>query len=112
MIPQFSEGFPGIKIDESEKKIWLNRNDKLINYMTDFYENVVANNLDFFAMSNDFAKGFHYFCKELESNNGKLPILKGQVIGPFTFGLGINDSDGKALWFCEQYHTGFGGPGI
>lgn len=103
MIPQYSEGLPGIKIDENEKKIWLERNDDLLNSMAAFYENVVSENLESFAMSEEYASGFHAFIKKLEQEGGKHPFVKGQVTGPFTFGLGLNDRDGKAVWFDEQY---------
>ena len=51
MIPQYSEGFPGLKIDENEKKVWVDVNDNLINEMTIFFENVVSNKLDEFSMT-------------------------------------------------------------
>lgn len=103
MIPQYSEGFPGIQVDEQEKRFWVERDDDLINTMTTFYENVIAENVDAFAMSEEYAVGFHYFLQQLESQNTTVPLVKGQVTGPFTFGLGLNDNEKKAVWFDEQY---------
>jgi methionine synthase II (cobalamin-independent) len=103
MIPQYSEGFPGIKIDEKNKKIWLERDDTLLDVMSEFYEHIVAENFDAFALSSNYAAGFHHFYYNLKHNNGKIKAVKGQVTGPFTFGLGVNDNKGKALWFDEQY---------
>ena len=103
MVPQYSEGFPGILIDEKNKKIRLNRDDDLMNSMTEFYEKIAAKDLDAFAISENFAAGFHLFLDKLKNNNEKLPVIKGQVTGPFTFGLGINDNENRAIWFDKQY---------
>ena len=103
MVPQYSEGLPGITINMEEHKIHLERNDSLIDSMTQFYENFLANNINSFAISNDYASGFHHFLQELEKTKEVIPFIKGQVTGPFTFSLSISDSDGKSLWSDEQY---------
>ena len=103
MVPQYSEGFPGMQVDEEHKRFRVQRDDGLIDEMTRFYEDVIAENIDAFALSPEYASGFHAFCETLDKNNISLPLVKGQVTGPFTFGLGMNDNDGKALWFDEQY---------
>ena len=103
MIPQCSEGMPGIAVDELQKRFWLQRDDDLVDKMTSFYENVVSENRDAFAMTEQYAAGLTAFIKQLESNGAKLPVVKGQVTGPFTFGLGLNDNQGMPVWFDEQY---------
>ncbi len=103
MVPQYSEGFPGLKIDEQNKKVWLERDENLINEMTGFYEKFAAKDLDAFSISEEYAAGLHFFLNRLKTNKEKLPVIKGQVTGPFTFGLGLNDNNNKAIWFDEQY---------
>ena len=103
MIPQCSGGLPGIAIDEGAKRIWLQRDDGLVDKMTSFYEDVVSDNFDAFALTEEYAAGLAAFVKQLESNGVRLPVVKGQVTGPFTFGLGLNDNEGKPVWFDEQY---------
>jgi hypothetical protein len=103
MIPQYSEGFPGITVDEHNKRIWVERNDELLDTMAVFFENVISENLDAFAVSEEYAAGLHYFFHQLDAQREKLPAIKGQVTGPFTFGLGLNDQERKAIWFDEQY---------
>jgi hypothetical protein len=101
MIPQYSEGFPGIMVDEKQKRIWVQMNNQLIDSMTGFFENVVSENLDAFAVSPEYAAGLYAFLEQYGTK--KLPIAKGQLTGPFTFGLGLNDNEKKAVWFDEQY---------
>ena len=103
MIPQYSEGFPGVQVDRKEKKVWVQRDDKLMDKMAGFFEDIVSENLDAFSISDDYAEGLHSFLKDLQAADEKLPFIKGQVTGPFTFGLGLNDQDGKAVWFDPQY---------
>jgi methionine synthase II (cobalamin-independent) len=102
MIPQFSEAFPGIRVDEKEKRIWVEQSDQLFEEMSLFYEKVVAEEYSYFALSDEFAAGLHYFLRHGMAR-GRQPLLKGQVTGPFTFGLGLNDNNGKAVWFDPQY---------
>lgn len=103
MIPQYSEGFPGIQVDEENKRFWVEKNDSLLDEMTRFYEDMIAEKTGAFAISPEYASGFHLFCEQLNQEKVKLPLVKGQVTGPFTFGLGMNDNEGKAIWFDEQY---------
>jgi hypothetical protein len=103
MIPQFSEGFPGICVDEMNKRIFLEQKDDLVDAMTSFYNAYIDKDLEYFSMSSDFASGFYFFLDQLEKQNTTLPVIKGQITGPFTFGLGITNKNGKTVWFDPQY---------
>ena len=103
MVPQYSEGFPGVRVNEVDKKIWVQRDEELLNDMATFYEQIVSENIDALAMSDDYSGTLPMFIEKLKAGPGPLPFVKGQVTGPFTFGLGLNDNDGKAVWFDEQY---------
>ena len=103
MMPQYSEGFPGIKIDMDNKRIWLEQNDEFLNGMAAFYEDILSENIERCAISMEHAEGFHAFLEYMEKQEAKPAIIKGQVTGPFTYGLSINIPDSKAIWFDEQY---------
>jgi hypothetical protein len=103
MVAQISEGFPGIVIDEVEKRVYLGSGDALLNGMAAFYEAVLAEDLGYFAMSREFAAGLHAFLDMCDANHPVMPFVKGQMPGPFTFGLSLNDEAGKPVWFDEQY---------
>jgi len=102
MVVQCSEGLPGIKIDEKERRIWIEQNEDLPHHYAVFYELVLSGDLEPFAISADYAAGLTAFI-ERRSEGKKLPAIKGQVAGPFTVGLSLNDQTGKAAWFDEQY---------
>ena len=103
MTVQYSEGFPGIVIDEKEKRISINRNGNLLDAMASFYDNVLAENTDAFAISAEYAAGLHAFMDERSKIGTRCSLIKGQVVGPFTFGFSLDDNDCKAVWFDEQY---------
>lgn len=103
MVPQCSEGLPGIQVDHKAKRIWLAQNDNLAQSLAEFYENVITDNLDALAMSDHYAAGLHSFLGQLWASNASLPRIKGQLTGPFTMGLGLNDQDRTPVWFDEQY---------
>ena len=102
MIPQSSEGFPGISVDEAGKKIVVNKGDGLLTEMASFYESIVAGSSKPFAISQEYAMGYDLALQNLKGEKS-LQFIKTQVTGPFTFGLGLNDNEGKAVWFDEQY---------
>jgi hypothetical protein len=103
MTVQYSEGFPGIIIDEAEKTIRIGRGDQLLDDMAKFYELILAEDPNAFAISAAYAQGCGEFIKRLEKRGSRLPFVKGQVTGPFTLGLSLSDTDGKSAWFDEQY---------
>jgi hypothetical protein len=103
MIPQYSEGFPGIKTDKINKLIWLERDDSLLEAMAEFYDNFIQENIDIFSISQEYAEGLHLFLSCLKKENKKHPYLKGQITGPFTFGLGLSDNKKRPIWFDMNY---------
>ncbi len=60
MVPQYSEGFPGIQVDEENKRFHVERNDELLNSMASFFEAVLSENVDAFAISPEYAQGFNH----------------------------------------------------
>lgn len=103
MIPQYCESFPGIRINEKEKKIWVEFSDDLMNDIGVFYEHFVNENLDAFSISPEHSQGIHYVLNQLKANGQRVPMAKGQVPGPFTFGLTLNDQNMKNVWFDPEY---------
>ena len=103
MVFQYTEGLPGIRVDEGEKKFWIEHNEDLPQLYANFYELVLAGDPEPFAISADYAAGLAAFLERFGPQEKKLPAAKGQVAGPFTVGLSVGDQTGKAAWFDEQY---------
>lgn len=104
MYVQFSEGFPGIIIEEKNQRIYLD-SALFQKGLEKFYENFLNKNLDFFQISEKYASGFHHFYRSLSSPvpQSPLPIaLKGQITGPLTMGLAIKDENDRSIFYDEQ----------
>lgn len=96
MIPQYSEGFPMVRMDLTEQKIWIEERET--NELNAFYESY--NDEVSFEISEDYARGFYCFIDKIKGK--RFPFLKGQVTGPLTFSLGLKDAAGKPLYFNEE----------
>lgn len=97
MIVQFSEGLPLLEMDEERKGLLFSTRDKA-SELTRFYEHFLAEDVEYFAMSRDFAPGFHEMISLLGEEPGDYgPYVKGQCVGPVTFCTAVRDSEGLAL---------------
>ncbi|MEW6026926.1 MAG: methionine synthase [Planctomycetota bacterium] len=98
MGTQFSEGLPALVIDERERLFYIDTESETMEKETaDFYERYLSGNPDAFAMSEDYASGFHELLRQIKSRKLKPLYVKGQISGPLTFGALVTDKDGKAI---------------
>ncbi|MBU0548354.1 MAG: hypothetical protein KJ710_08215 [Candidatus Omnitrophica bacterium] len=95
MVVQFSENLPGLKIDGSGLHFAPIDKEKELEV---FYERFIAQDLLYFKLSPDFARGLYAFYQRLkEIDLSKIEFIKCQVTGPFTFCSGINDLNGNSI---------------
>jgi methionine synthase II (cobalamin-independent) len=97
MYVQFSEGFPGVVVDEEEKHIWIDRSPNLDMELERLYLAHLENKFQDYATGPDYAAGLDAFL----SMKVKTPAIKGQVIGPISWGLSLTDKDGRAILHDE-----------
>ncbi len=95
MYAQFCEGFPGIVIDEFQKKIYVNED---LSQQEKFFQAVVDNDYEYFKISENYARGLYAFVKKVKRKK----IIKGQITGPVSFGLSITQENGRAIFYNEQ----------
>ena len=108
MIAQFLPGFPGITT-EKDKTFVNTASNKIDEELLEFYEDYMAvtegeANLDDsrFMLNTDTVGGFFAFKERLQSLSYQPVAVKGQITGPVTFGLGLTDQNGKAIFYDEQ----------
>ncbi|MDI6792407.1 MAG: methionine synthase [bacterium] len=109
MYIQYSEALPCCRYDPEKNKIYFDTTGDVASEMEKFYEHYLAEDLDYFALSPDYAAGFHAFNSELatrkpkpETRNPKLSFVKGHTTGPITFGMTVTDETGKAIIYNDQ----------
>ncbi len=97
MSAQYSEGLPLLEINEKEKSLTIPATCNAETELTTFYEHFLAQDLDYFAISKDYAPGFFAILDRInqEEHNGQ--YIKGQTVGPITFAAGILDMNGKPV---------------
>lgn len=82
MTEQFSEGLP------------VNSNESL----EVFYERLLAKDLEYFKISEEYSKGLYAFKRRLENvDTSAVEYIKIQITGPFTFGASFSDEKGISL---------------
>ena len=87
MLAQFNEGMPGL-VFEGER-IYFRTPFNPPSEWEKYYEVSSGENLDDFAIGKEYASGLYAL---LELLKGKKPLLiKGQITGPITLGLGLSD---------------------
>ena len=99
MYTQYSAGLPGIVIDDVKEKAIFNTIDDLSPALEAFYARYLAEDVDSFALSPEYAAGFYTMLDTLRSTHGDW--AKGQVTGPISFGLTVTDQDLRSSLYHE-----------
>jgi len=105
MYVQYSEGLPCLVVDRDRKKIYFDTERDTMQEMEAFYGRVIAGDLDAFAIGRDYASGFHCFVERLSGDSrarAALSCVKGQIVGPISFGLTVSDQTKRALLYHDE----------
>ncbi len=108
MMVQFTPGLPGFYSDEGDGFVDT-ASDSYQSDLLEFFEDymaVIDGNIELdasrFTLKENTAQGFFMFWDRLQSLT-TLPIaVKGQITGPFTFGIGILDQDKRPIFYDPQ----------
>lgn len=87
MLAQFTEGMPGVALDG--ERVYFHSPFNPASDWEKFYEASSEGRLDELTIGKEYASGFYALLELLKT---KKPLLvKGQITGPVTFGLGVSD---------------------
>jgi methionine synthase II (cobalamin-independent) len=95
MIPQYSEGLPFIRLDETRKSVYIERGGDELERFYESYDDSTK-----IAVSESFAAGLHAFLRLTKGR--RFDFLKGHVTGPLTFTLGLTDRAGRPAYYDEE----------
>ncbi len=95
---QFSEGLPFLEIDREKRSLIINQTLNKEKQLISFYDHFLADDVDYFAISREFAAGLYTLLELLEAEpEKKNGFVKGHSTGPVTFASGIPGPDGKPV---------------
>ena len=97
---QYAASLPRVLIDEAAQTIRLDTSGDMSPDLEVFYEHYLADDLDYFGLSPEFAAGFYDLLPILDQTPGKW--VKGHVVGPLTFGLTVVDQDRRAVFYNDM----------
>ncbi len=101
---QYSEGFPCVVLDEEKQRMYFQTDKDITSDFEKFYENYMAENLDYFRISPDFSHGIYEMEKKLsEKSPPDLKYFKSHVTGPLTIGLGRVDENKRSIYYNEMF---------
>lgn len=96
MYAQYSEGFPGLVINQN--RIYVNLTEGFEKTLEKLYAAYLENKIEEFAISERYAAGLYEFI----DNRPNHPLaVKGQVTGPFTWGMTITDENHRPILYDE-----------
>jgi methionine synthase II (cobalamin-independent) len=104
MYVQYSGGMPSIQVDQQRERIFFDTSSKPEADLEEFYAHVLADDLDYFAFPAGCSSGFTAFLESMkQQRGGNVVCVKGQVTGPFSFGLTVTDENDRAVIYNSQY---------
>lgn len=93
---QFCGGFPGVVMEDG--RVYVDRRQDLDARLERLYASYLSRDLDAAALDGDFASGLKHF---LSLRPQSVVAVKGQVLGPVSWGLTVTDQERRALLYDE-----------
>jgi hypothetical protein len=103
MYVQYAEGLPGAVVDRARQTLHFRSDNGLHEALEGFYEAVIAENLEPFAIGRDRALGLHVFLDALRARAADRPLwVKGQLTGPFSFAMTVTDEAKRSIAYDAE----------
>ena len=99
---QYAPTLPGAMVLADKEKAVIDFSSEVFDAQLEtFYQSVLDDDVDAFALHPDYAQGFYVLRDALKENPTR--YAKGQVMGPISFGLTVTDRNGRACLYNEVY---------
>ena len=98
----YLEGIPCLVVDSEKRRLWFDISPQREKELLEFYERYEADDVDYFAISRDYAPGMYAMLERLkEERPSELRIVHIQTPGPVSWGLTVTDEEGKAAFYND-----------
>jgi methionine synthase II (cobalamin-independent) len=96
MYVQYSQGFPGVVVGQDS--IHIDHSQDLDKPLEQLYAAYLENDIDKYSIGRDYAAGLHSF---LDLENLTPMAVKGQIIGPVSWGLSVTDENRRSIIYDD-----------
>jgi len=101
---QYSENFPCVTFEEEKRRMYFKTDVDITSDFEKFYENYMAENLDYFKITPEYSRGIYAMEQKLrEGDVSSLKMFKNHVTGPITVGLGRVDENKRAIYYNDMF---------
>jgi methionine synthase II (cobalamin-independent) len=102
MYVQYAEGLPGAVLDARAQRLYFHADGGFETALERFYQDVVTENVEAFAVSEGHALGLHRFLARAQRTRPR--FVKGQVTGPFSFAMTVTDENKRSIAYTPAFH--------
>lgn len=107
MYVQYTEGMPGIVVDEIERRVYFDTSRDIISELEKLFELYIEDDIDALAIREDYARGLNRFLELLKTNEyPDAKALKGHVTGPISMGLAVADQNKRPGLYDDTLREG------
>jgi methionine synthase II (cobalamin-independent) len=107
MNVQISPGLPFLRVDEEKGEIHFDAGRDEAEELESVYQSYLAGEVERYRIPSGYAEGFATMMGLLEKKSrSSLYFFKGQIAGPITFGLAVQDRQGKDVIHDEVLYDG------
>jgi len=99
MYIQYADGLPFSEIDDEKKSLYFRLEGMDESVLEKFYEKIISEDHEYFAISRERASGLYAVLEKPLSKK----IIKGQIVGPVSFGLTVTDENKRAVFYHEIF---------
>lgn len=99
MYVQVSENFPGIRIDEKNRRVDFNTR-RFYSELEGFIERM--EDPDLYRLSPKYSVAYHHF---LDQDLSGFAAVRGQIEGPISYGLSVKDEEGKPVIYNDEVRS-------
>lgn len=101
MYAQYSEGLPGLVIDDARKTIHIDT-AKAAHGIEGAYAKYLEGDIEYFKISRDHAEGLYAFLDEFGARAKGVKCVKGHVTGPISFALTVTNENKQSIMYDKD----------
>ncbi|MCX5668381.1 MAG: methionine synthase [Candidatus Omnitrophica bacterium] len=101
MYCQFSEGLPGVVIDQMKRSMHID-SETAASGMEKAYQKYLDGDVEYFKISSPFAEGLYEFIGSFKKEANRAKFVKGHVTGPISFALSVTDETKRSLIYDKD----------